>query len=134
MTWRNGTELQAKLWRAAAVPPPEDKEAFWRHFYRRAAVRLPTPADGVVMVGALGWRWAWAAMAVLAVTIVAALWLNPNGGDGAAAGTTPGWGVNEDAADVTLVNVNVPCRGVVVVRDAADRGTVVWVAGISKTN
>lgn len=134
MAWRDRSAWQEELRRAATVPPAADKDAFWRDFHRRAPVRVvATASDEMMMVGAVGWRWAWAAVAVLAVTITAALWLNrSSGGDELAAGATPQWAANEEGVDVTLVNVNVPCRGVVVVRDAAERGTVVWVAGIDR--
>ncbi|MFA5206399.1 MAG: hypothetical protein WC708_18535 [Lentisphaeria bacterium] len=132
MTNRNQPlDLQAELRRTAAAPAPPGREEFWREFRRRAPARLAVePADALAAAGAAGWGWALRMAAVLALLATAAWWINRDPGAGAApavARAANGAG----AGDVALVNVNVPCDGVMVVQDAADRGTVIWVAGLN---
>jgi hypothetical protein len=126
--------LAEALAKAAALPEPRSAEAFWQDFRARASLTVQeTPATAAVHAGALfSLRWASVAAALL-VVVGALTYLQPWARQTQVAERAPAVPAAPSAQPALLskveeVDVLSEYSSVMIVEDAENGGTVIWVA------
>lgn len=125
LTWN---QVREELSRRAASPAPAPADQFWAKFRSRAARE---PRAEVV---AVPWLWfapshAWAAAAAVAV-LAGLLWIAGPGGGASSRGA--GGGPRLLVSAVEEIHVFVTYSSVVILQDAKNGSTLVWLGNLGK--
>lgn len=132
MTTDRDRALRKALCEASSLPEPRPAAAFWQDFRARASLTVQQSPERAAVVpadGMLSWRWAGAAL-VLLLLVSAVVALHPWARPGPVQVATVPLPVAPPAAlsKVEEVEVLSDYSSVMIVEDAENGGTVIWVA------